>query len=442
MHEAVHSKTTWGKRNMKNLLTVAVTSALLGSVSASAAVSDTEFAELKAQFATMAQRLSALEAENNQLREQGTASVAQLEGAREELVSAREDLAVVKIQNADTSWAERISVKGDFRYRYEEIDVDGANSRDRNRIRARSEMVARLPENVDVGLGIASGGDDPVSSNQTLGKGNSSKDLRLDLAYATWRPTEHTYIEAGKYKNPLFKPQKSGLMWDGDWRPEGLNAGWKSEHIFLTSLVNWLESDSKNGGDQVTWGVQGGMKFDIAGAGLTAAVGYYDIGVKGAGSFFDDDFYGNSTVVVNGEEVYEYDYELVEVSAELVMALFDMPLTFYGDYVQNQDPDDYDTGWLAGVTLGKAKGAGTWQLGYQYEDLEADATLGLVSDSDFSGGGTDGKGSRLTGAYGINKQWKVGVTWYIDNKAGEKAFKDEGGALKYNRVMLDTVFKY
>ena len=427
---------------MKNLLTVAVTGALLGSASVSADVSDAEFAELKAQFASMAQRLSTLETENNQLREQGTASVSQLEGAREELLSAREDLAVVKMQNTETSWAERISVKGDFRYRYEEIDVQGADSRDRNRIRARSELVARLPDNVTVGLGVASGGDDPVSSNQTLGAGNSSKDLRLDLAYAKWRATERIYLEAGKFKNPLFKPQKSGLMWDGDWRPEGFNVGWDSDHLFLTALVNWLESDSKNDGDQVTWGVQGGMKFDIAGAALTTAVGYYDIPVKGADSFFDGDFYGNSFVMKNGEEVYEYDYELLEVSAELVMALFDMPLTFYGDFVQNQDPDDYDTGWLAGVTLGKAKGAGSWQIGYQYEDLEADATLGLVSDSDFAGGGTDGKGSRLTGAYGINKQWKVGFTWYIDNEAGEKAFKGEGGALEYDRVMLDTVFKY
>lgn len=427
---------------MKKLLTVAVTSALLASVPASAAVSDAEFAELKAQFAAMAKRLSVLEAENNQLREQGNATVTQLEGATQELQSARQDLVMVKDKVTESSWADRISVKGDFRYRYEEIDVQGSNTRDRNRIRARSEMVAKLPDNVTVGLGIASGGDDPVSSNQTLGDGNSTKDLRLDLAYAKWLPTEETYIELGKFKNPLFKPQKSGLLWDGDWRPEGMNAGWNSDHLFATALVNWLESDSKDGGDEVTWGVQGGMKFDLGGAGLTTAIAYYDIPVKGSTSFYDERFYGNSVVIKNGAEVYEYDYELLEVSAELVMAIFNMPLTIYGDFVQNQDPDDYNTGWLAGVTLGKASGAGTWQVGYQYEDLEADAALGLVSDSDFAGGGTDGKGSRLTGAYGINKQWNVGFTWFIDNKAGEKAFKGEGGALEYDRVMLDTVFKY
>jgi hypothetical protein len=65
-----------------------------------------------------------------------------------------------------------------------------------------------------------------------------------------------------------------------------------------------------------------------------------------------------------------------------------------------------------------------------------------LSDSDFAGGGTDGKGHILGGAYGINKQWKVGLTWFINNEAGEKNFEDEGGALDYDRIMLDTMFKF
>ena len=92
-----------------------------------------------------------------------------------------------------------------------------------------------------------------------------------------------------------------------------------------------------------------------------------------------------------------------------------------------------------GAKLGKAKGRGTWQAAYQYQDLEKDAVLGLLSDSDFAGGGTDGKGHRLTGAYGINKQWNLGFTWFIDNEAGEGNF---GKPVSYDRFMIDTVFKY
>ena len=133
---------------------------------------------------------------------------------------------------------------------------------------------------------------------------------------------------------------------------------------------------------------------------------------------------------------------MLSLGADLSMNLLDMPFSVFADYVNNQDADDYDTGYIVGTRLGKASGRGTWQLQYQYQDLEADATLGLISDSDFAGGGTDGKGHRLSGAWGLSKQWNVGFTWFIDNEAGEKAFEDEGGAIAYDRVQIDTVFKY
>lgn len=325
---------------MKKRLAVAVSAMVLASGHASAEVSAAEFAALKAQFAAMAQRLSALEAENNQLRELSTNTVSQLDVTRQEMVGARQDLAMVKEKASEASWVDNITLKGDFRYRYEEIDVDKGNTRDRNRIRARPEIIARLPQDVTVGFGLATGSEDPVSSNQTLGAGNSSKSINLDLAYARWRPIQDAYLEAGKFKNPLFTPQQSGLLWDGDWRPEGFNLGWNSEHLFVTGLVDWLESDSNATNNELAWGVQAGLTLDIAGASLVTAAGYFDIPVRGDNSFFDDSFFGNSFVEVNGVDVYEYDYELLELSVQLVLSLFDLPLTIYGDYVQNQDPDD------------------------------------------------------------------------------------------------------
>ncbi|MDH3994746.1 MAG: putative porin, partial [Gammaproteobacteria bacterium] len=71
------------------------------------------------------------------------------------------------------------------------------------------------------------------------------------------------------------------------------------------------------------------------------------------------------------------------------------------------------------------------------EDLEADATLGLVTDSDFMGGGTDGKGHKFTGKYALAKKWTVGAT-YFDGTRGQ----DLGNDADYQRLMLDTVFKY
>ena len=421
---------------MKQLMSAAVAAVVVGaSGSAHASVSDAEWEQFKAQFADMAARVQVLEAENSVLKQQGSVPV-------EDLSQLQSDVAALQSQNKASSWSEKITMKGDFRYRYEYIDVEDRDSRDRNRIRARMAIAAKLPNRTEVGLGVATGGDDPVSTNQTLGGGGSTKDVRLDKAYFKWNATEDLYLQAGKFSNPLYKPQKSSLLWDGDWRPEGISAGWASEHLFTSFMGNWLESDSKGDNDTFSWGIQGGTKFNLGAASLTAAIAYHDFPTRGRSPFYGDDddpdFFGNSSI----GDVYLYDYEMVELGADLAMNVFDMPLSIYANWVNNQDADDYDMGWLAGATLGKASGKGTWAVGYQYRDLEADAVLGLLSDSDFAGGGTDGKGHILTGAYGINKQWSLGVTWFLDNEAGEKNLAEQGGALSYDRIMIDTKFKY
>jgi hypothetical protein len=137
------------------------------------------------------------------------------------------------------------------------------------------------------------------------------------------------------------------------------------------------------------------------------------------------------------KEVYEYDYKLYNASLGVSFALFDMPITVYGDYVENDDADDLETGYLAGVKISKAKKKGSWQLQYQYEDLEADATFGLVTDSDFMGGGTDGEGHKFSGKYMLSDKWFLGAT-YFDGNAGV----DLGDDADYQRLMLDTGFKY
>ena len=423
---------------MKRIISIAVASTILASAPASAVVSDEEFAQLKADFSMLVQRLNALEAENAELR---TVS----ESTLTELQVAQTSIEKVKSTKSSASWTDNIALKGDFRYRYEEIDVEGVDTRDRSRIRARAELVATLPSNVTVGMGVATGGDNPVSANQTLGGGGGTKDLHLDLAYAKWNITPDLYVTAGKYKNLFYRPEKSGLLWDSDYRPEGVGMGWSSDNFFAVVSGNWLESDSKKSNQEIVYGAQGGFKLAIGDAALTAGLGYYDIPAKGNTAFDGDgsNFFGNSRVCDDLTDldscVYEFDYEELQVFANLALSVFDKPLSVYLDYVQNQAADEFDTGWIVGAKLGKAKGKGTWQLGYQYQDLEKDAVLGLVSDSNFAGGGTDGKGHRLTGAYGVSKSWNLAFTWFVDNEAGEGNL---GTPFEYDRIVLDAIFKY
>tara|TARA_R110002073_G_scaffold117619_2_gene256180 strand:+ start:3680 stop:4936 length:1257 start_codon:yes stop_codon:yes gene_type:complete len=418
---------------MKKIISVAAATVMFVSAGVSASVPKAEWENFKTKFAAMSERVSALEAENQKLREASTQTV-----KIEDLAAVNVELNTLKEQSAETSWAERIKWKGDYRFRYETIDQQGRDDRERWRIRARPALVAKTSSTTIVGFGLATGGDDPVSSNQTLGNGSTSKKINLDLAYATWRPVDSAYVTAGIFSNPYYRVQKSQLIFDGDYRTEGMAVGWANDMFFATAGYNFIESDSSKS-DYGVWGVQLGAIFaPVDGAILTASAGYFDVPTAGETAIFDDDFFGNSFVVdQQGVEVYEYDYNLTTASLKLALSVFDMPLAFYSDYVRNSDPEDFDTGYLIGLQLGNAKKRGSWQVRYQYEKLEANATLGLVTDSDFAGGGTDGKGSRIGVKYAIDDKWYVGAT-YFDNSTGF----DLGDNEDYKRFQLDTGFKY
>ncbi len=130
---------------MKKLISAAVASAVFASVPISAEVSDEDFAQLRADLLAMAGRLNALEAENASLRQLSETTVTQLHVAREDLDGVQKSIGA-------GSWTDSVKVSGDFRYRYEELNLENKDSRKRNRIRARAAITASLPNNVDVGL--------------------------------------------------------------------------------------------------------------------------------------------------------------------------------------------------------------------------------------------------------------------------------------------------
>jgi hypothetical protein len=346
------------------------------------------------------------------------------------------------------SWTETISLEGDLRYRYENIDEEFKDGRDRSRIRARAGLTAKPQPDLEVGFGLStSENGDPVSGNQTLGSDGSRKDVYIDLAYFNKGIIPRVNLTGGKFKNFLYRPGKNALLWDSDWNPEGLGLTYQGETFFASALGSWLDGDS-SGGSTFMSGAQAGFTVPLGDAvKLTAGVGYYDIGVKGESIAYvvDDNvkYFGNSFVcdplgsTVPSDCTYALDYSELEGFAELAFSLFDIPTSVFVDYVQNRDADINDTGYSAGFAVGKLKGKGTWDASYAYQDLEADAVLGILTDSDFGGGGTDTKGHVFRGAYGFGDKWNLGFSYFL-NEIGENA----GNERDYNRVQLDANFKY
>ncbi len=308
---------------MKKLTVLLGLSLILFTASVQAQASDDEIQLLRQQIEMLTKRLDALETQNKQLAQTVEESNEQSVAKTEEIVDAKVDAAVaeqVGEKMAKASWAERIRWSGDFRYRYENIDVEDKDGRNRSRIRARTHLEADLSPTLQVGIGLATGGDDPVSSNQTIGAGGSSKDVKLDLAYFDWSGLENTNVLGGKYKNFLVRPAKKGLRWDGDWRPEGLGVVWDNDFIFAQALGTWLEGDSKNG-TEFAWAVQAGFNFKTGDFGKMKVGGGYSVfNIAGETPIFGDEFafYGNSFVInpITGLPEFEYDYRNWEVFAE------------------------------------------------------------------------------------------------------------------------------
>ena len=336
------------------------------------------------------------------------------------------------------AWADKISIQGDLRYRFEQINQEISADRNRQRLRARTVIIAKPQADLQVGFGLStSQGDDPISQNQTIGNNGAPSDIYVNLAYFNWTALPGLNVTGGQFKNFLYRPGNQGLLWDGDWNPQGLGATYTKGPFFANAIGTWLESDSADT-KEFTYGAQLGATVDVGdGVKLTGGVGYFHFDTKGKGVFYGSDtaFFGNSFDALT--DTYLFDYNELEVFAQLGFKLAGFPVAVYGDYVKNTDADKYDTGWAAGVSVGAAKARGTWQASAGYQVLDPDAVFGALTDSDFGGGGTDNEGIVLRGAYALSDRVNVAFGYFINT-----IDQDVGTEQDYDRLQLDLNFTY
>ncbi|MHC4791534.1 MAG: putative porin, partial [Planctomycetota bacterium] len=299
----------------------------------------------------------------------------------------------------------------------------------------------------DLGFRIASGSADPASTNQTLADSFSSKDLWLDLAYFNWHPLTMPGLNVygGKMKNPFYKVGKNELIWDGDVNPEGIAAKYvipfgKYDKLHIGGGGFWVDEDS-GGVDTSLWGAQAYLNHAFEnGNYLLGGVSYFDYGnIKGRGDLkstwsSSGSFFGNSAT----GGTFDSDYDIVEAFGEYGFKVSEMPLAVFGNYAQNiAASTSEDTGWLIGFKLNKAKNPGSWEFRYNYRDLEADAVLGAFADSDFIGGGTDGKGHEFGLAYQLTKRVQAAITYFLNERDRSGTTDDD-----YRRLQFDLKYKF
>jgi hypothetical protein len=419
-----------------------------------ASASRAELEAMQTQMQALAERLNRLEATNAQLKTENDELKAvverrdaetdylkvQTKELREEAAMASNEISKVK----GTDWAKNIKLKGDLRYRHEMIDRDDRDEdQNRQRIRARLGVEAKVTDNILVGLQLATGGEDPRSSNQTLGSASSRKSIGLDQAYADWKFAEGADLILGKQKQPWVRPGQS-LFYDGDINPEGGAITFNRGVLFGSVYGFWL-SENASAGDGTIWGTQLGARFPFGDASnFMVAAQYYDLDDADGRSILynctatsTSCFNGNSSTGAPGEQILRYDYNVWQAQAEFNTALGKLPLQAYIDYAQNTDPEDLNEAYSVGFLLGKASNDHTWELGAAYQSIEKDALFGQLIDSDFGDGKTDAEGWIVRAGWVPVKNWTLNAQYFINTLN-----MDVGDEIDYNRLQLDLNYKF
>jgi len=351
------------------------------------------------------------------------------EKERQETIAATRDAlmtgedAPFMLADAIPSFIRNTKIKGDFRLRYQNNDREGGNNnRNRGRYRLRIGFVTKINEKVDVGFGIATGGSNPRSANQDMNNTFESPDVRLDYAYASYKPNDWLTLVGGKFKNPLWTP--TGWLWDSDIRPEGVSASIYHTvggvELFMNSGFWILGEFADDNDDPTMWVVQPGYKVELGESAYfkNALTVYQFSNVKG--SKLDYSSGSNTRNPDAGEDKYgsyAKDYDAVVLSGELgcKTGLALIPFAaLYSEYINNTSTSSKDSGYIVGFKFGheKVTKKHQWKVSTRYQRLERDAWLDTFPDADAYSGETDTESYVVKTSYGLMDKISLGANYY------------------------------
>jgi|TARA_B100000959_G_scaffold274632_1_gene326828 hypothetical protein len=310
-------------------------------------------------------------------------------------------------------WVERISFKGDLRFRFENFNNAGAGNtkpaRERFRYRFRYGVTTTLNDDWKIGFRLASGGTgNSVSTNETMDDDGGNDDLNIDQAYAAWTPGDDMKLTFGKMPNPL---RLDDAVWDSDYTPEGVAFNYAYElsqnHKVGVALGGIFVDESSNNSSDAYAGLAQVTLDSVLTSKLSSYLGVAAYNLFNKESALEDGG-GNkgntggdaptnnmNPFIVDGALTYKLD------SFPMYPGAF--PISVGGTYINNPGADNKEEGYLVTVKFGKAKKVGAWEVGYQFRELQADSlydnwvaddygAYGVGGDSNAYYGGTDVRG--------------------------------------------------
>ncbi len=354
-------------------------------------------------------------------------------------------------------WASRIKISGDMRARYESVDNETKIKKNRQRIRARLAIKAKVNDEVEAGMRIVTAGG-RTSTNQSLGLSDTTttdskngtdgfrgKALYLDRAYIKWKPSfvKGAALTVGKMKQQWYRVTDN--VWDSDVNPEGLSLAYsyKLGPAKLTAQGGYYIL-SDNGGEGSTFsedlnmyhgGLSGEMKFNhavSASLGANAYIFNNNLGkngvanVKGVNRFAGDRVNGTANA----------EFKIYEIAGKVKVDTGLLPVHAYGNYVINDANNikgSENEAWLVGI----GTKWNNFKLDYNYRDTQRNAVTDTFNDSDFNRGATAARGHKIKLGYKLSKNFSLSGAYL-----GAEDYGTAGKKISVDTFQLDLKAKF
>jgi polyhydroxyalkanoate synthesis regulator phasin len=345
----------------------------------------------------------------DKLVKKGVLSPQEADEVRSEVVETREARNKALAKEIVPQWARNWQWSGDIRLRSETRNLTDSPTVNRQRIRVRLGLDAKVTPHLKASARLATGSStDPVATNQSFSTSFNRVSFLLEQAYLAYTPEvaglDQFKLAGGLLPNPFWTVGQ--LVWDVDLNFHGAAASVGKEigpaDLFVNSGVFSLQTDITESAS--LWSLQGGAVLHpftqftaevLNNFTLTGALAYYDYKnvtnplTESTARTTAGGFKGNTTGV--------QDYNLLNPTLQVASQVDGVPWKLYGDWVHNTAVAAGGDGFQLGVAVGKAKKPFDlkegWEAGYYFERLEPDATFGAFTSSDFGGGGTNHLGN-------------------------------------------------
>lgn len=348
-------------------------------------------------------------------------------------------------------WAQtNVQFKNDFRFRTENIKEEQAaplkeSDRSRQRLRLRLGGTAQVNDKTKVTARISTGtaaNTDGNTTNQDLTDYYSKKTIVLDLAHFEYTANENLTLAGGKTPNYFLPNTSADLVFDADLTPEGMALKYKKafesgNEVYFNAGTSWLnERFSATGATDntdvglVAAQLGGLVKLETCSITLYASQLNFS-NIKGATAPA-----ARGNTLIGG--AYQFDYKLTVLETEISTQLAEIPTAVFYQLATNSDPSTQNKAAIVGLKLGKLKDPESWQVSADYREVEKDAIVGVLAESDSSGGGADIRSTRVTAGYQLATNANIMMTLLTGKRVVSSAVLSPN----YQRMMLDFNFAF